>query len=60
MIPTIIFFEIELALIYLGWKSARQKWYRREKQRMFLEANDVAGNENKVILCNKCFGNYIK
>ena len=24
------------------------------------KAKDVVGNENKVILCNKCFGNYTK
>ena len=24
------------------------------------KAKDVAGNESKVILCNKCFGNFMQ
>ena len=27
---------------------------------MTRKAKNVAGNENKVILCNKCLGNYMK
>ena len=54
IIPAIIFFEIALALIVSGLKMCKTGAIKTRK------SNDVAGNENKVILCNKCFGSYMQ
>ena len=55
IIPAVIvFFEIGFASIISGLKMCKTGAVKTRK------AKDIAGNENKVILCNKCFGNYMK
>ena len=41
----------------MGGKCERQCRVRVLKTK---KAKNVAGNKNKVILCDKCFGNYMK
>ena len=48
------FFKIMVASIISGMKIRKTEAVKTRK------AKDVAGNEKKINLCNKCFGNYME
>ena len=51
------FFKIVFASIISSLKTS--KVFKAEGANT-RKAKDIAGNENYLILCNKCFGNYMK
>ena len=55
IIPAIILFFKTVFTSIISWiKMCKKRAIKTGK------AKDVTGNDKKVILCNKCFGNYMK